>query len=157
MRSFLICKPISVNKGLSGMNEPTILYDGYCNLCNFSTRLILRFDRKRIFHYFPLQSPEGQKLLSNVETKPDTVILYFNNILFIKSDAVLKTASLLGFPVNILTVFRIVPKSVRDFLYDIIAKYRYKLFGKKDYCKMGPENEKRRPPFWSPLKNIRNQ
>ena len=137
------------------MDGPIILYDGYCNLCNFSTRLILKFDRQKIFHYIPLQSPEGQKLLSNVKNVPDTVILYFNNTLLFKSDAVLKTVSLLGFPASILTVFYILPRPVRDFLYDTLAKYRYKLFGKKDYCRMTPENKKRRPEIWSPLKNIK--
>ncbi|MFC0878460.1 thiol-disulfide oxidoreductase DCC family protein [Saccharicrinis sp. FJH2] len=139
------------------MNVPIILYDGYCNLCNFSTRLILRFDRKSIFRYVPLQSPEGQKLLSGTEGIPDTVILSFNNTLYFKSDAVLKTAWLLGFPANILAVFYIMPGFLRDYFYDLVARNRYRIFGKKDSCRMTPKKQKRRPKLWSPIKNIKNQ
>jgi predicted DCC family thiol-disulfide oxidoreductase YuxK len=138
------------------MNKPVILFDGFCNLCTFSTRLILKLDHKKQFRYIPLQSPEGEKILQDLEKIPDTVILYFNHKLFFKSNAVLKTASLLGFPASVISIFYIIPKVVRDFLYDIIAHYRYKIFGKKEYCRTMPGNEKRKPSLWSPLKDSEN-
>ncbi|MFB6319071.1 thiol-disulfide oxidoreductase DCC family protein [Saccharicrinis sp. FJH54] len=138
------------------MNQPVILYDGFCNLCNYSTRTILRFDHKKQFEYVPLQSPDGQKILSDIQNIPDTVILYYHNNLYLKSDAVLKISTLIGFPLSILAICYIFPRTVRDYVYDLIARYRYKIFGKKDYCTMHPEDKKRRPGLWSPIKNMNN-
>lgn len=134
------------------MGKPVILYDGFCNLCNFSTRLILKLDRKKQFDFIPLQSPEGQKLTASINNLPDTVILYFNNELYCKSDALIMVASIIGFPLNIVIVLKLIPKVVRDYIYMLIAKNRYRLFGKKDYCQLNPTDKKKRPKYWSPFK-----
>jgi predicted DCC family thiol-disulfide oxidoreductase YuxK len=88
--------------------------------------------------FAPLQSEVGKKITStfNIDTtQVDSIILYHpeKGILY-KSTAALKVASQLGFPTNVLTIFLIVPTFIRNWVYDFIAKNRYKWYGKKEAC-----------------------
>ena len=107
-----------------------ILFDDNCNLCNASVRFLSKHDSKKRLSFVPLNSTESRAALKNVGVnfvQKNTVYFISNNTAYIKSTAVLKALSLLRFPVNVLSVFLVVPRFIRDYVYGIIAKNRYKL------------------------------
>ena len=119
-------------------HKKLILFDGVCNLCNRSIQYVIKFDKKDQFLFTALQSETGKYLIDkfNIDaTKTDSVLLY-NPMKGIdtKSTAALKIAYQLGFPHRILCVFFIIPPFIRNWVYDFIAKNRYKWFGKKEAC-----------------------
>ena len=119
-------------------NKKLILFDGVCNLCNASVLYVIKRDKKNVFMFAPLQSDIGKQLIEkyNIDvSKTDSILLYERKkgILY-KSTAALKIASYLKFPTNMATVFYIIPPFIRNWVYDYIAKNRYKWFGKKEQC-----------------------
>lgn len=116
-----------------------ILFDGVCNLCNSSVLYVIKRDKKDIFLFAPLQSETGIELINKFSidtTKTDSILLYNpkSNSLKQKSSAAIHIAKYLGFPSNLLTVFFIIPTFIRNWVYDYVAKNRYKWYGKKDAC-----------------------
>ena len=114
-----------------------ILFDGVCNLCNGAVTFIIRKDSKNNFKFAALQSDIGSVLTAehNIDTtKTDSIILVENNKVYIKSTAALRIARRLkgGYP--LLYGFIILPPFFRNWVYDWIAKNRYKWFGKKESC-----------------------
>ncbi len=115
-----------------------ILFDGVCNLCNGAINFIIKRDKHKMFVYASLQSEIGQKLIAerNINTQEiDSILLIDPGIAYYhKSTAALQIAKHLrgGYP--LLSAFLILPKFLRDWVYDIIARNRYKWFGKKDSC-----------------------
>lgn len=119
------------------VQSPIIFFDGVCNFCNSSVNFIIRYDKKKLFKFASLQSDIAKKLITDIEInqeKPDSIILLQNNKTYQKSTAALKIAQKLRFPLSTLIIFIAVPKFIRDFVYNIIAKNRYKWFGKKSEC-----------------------
>lgn len=119
-------------------HKQLILFDGVCNLCNASIQYVIKHDKKNEFMFTALQSETGKQIINefNIDTtKVDSILLYsIDNVITSKSSAALKVASKLGFPINILSVFFIVPPFIRNWVYDYIAKNRYKWYGKRDAC-----------------------
>ncbi len=115
-----------------------ILFDGVCNLCNSSVQYVIKHDKNNQFLFTALQSDTGKEIIEkfNIDTaKTDSVLLYVpEKGIDYKSSAALKIASKLGFPRNLMSVFFIVPSFIRNWVYDFIAKNRYKWYGKKDAC-----------------------
>lgn len=125
-----------------------MLFDGVCNLCNSTVQFVIRHDRKKQFRFASLQSATGQEVLQELAkdkgVSPDSVILYYEGQLYVKSTAALRVAWLLGGPWRLAEIFRFVPRFIRDALYDRIARHRYKWFGKKDACMLpSPELKER--------------
>ena len=118
--------------------KPLVLFDGVCNLCNASVKYIIKHDKKDVFRFTALQSEVGQKIVKefNIDTiKTDSIILYSEKKeIYYKSTAALKIASHLGFPLNLLIVFFIVPPCIRNWVYNYIAKNRYVWYGKRETC-----------------------
>lgn len=117
--------------------DKIIFFDGVCNLCNSTVQFIIENDSQNKFHFSSLQSNFGQKFLeeNNLKTENfDSIILLENNEVYQKSDAAIKIASHLDSPYNYLKLFSILPKFIRDFFYSIVAKNRYRIFGKKESC-----------------------
>lgn len=114
-----------------------ILFDGFCNLCNSAVDLILKKARESHFKLIALQSEEGQKLLNEIDLKPqvNTVLLIQNDQVISESDAILEICKHLKAPWNWLAAFKILPKSWRDGLYRYVANNRYKWFGKRTSCR----------------------
>ncbi|MFO7575278.1 MAG: DCC1-like thiol-disulfide oxidoreductase family protein [Bacteroidales bacterium] len=114
-----------------------LLYDGCCNLCNTSVMFIKKRDRKLAFRFVPLQSEEGVQLLTEKKI-PDqdngTVILIYSDKFYMRSDAALMALRILGRGWQLLYVFIILPRFIRDGIYRLIAKTRYRLFGRSDTC-----------------------
>jgi len=114
-----------------------ILFDGVCNLCNSAVQYVIRHDKKGRFKFASLQSETGKKIISEFNlppNDPDSFVLIQNNQAFIKSTAAIKVAKQLDGVIKILYGFIIVPVFIRDVVYDFIAKYRYRWFGKRESC-----------------------
>ncbi|MDD3458538.1 MAG: thiol-disulfide oxidoreductase DCC family protein [Weeksellaceae bacterium] len=114
-----------------------ILFDGVCNLCNSFVQRIIRNDSKNIFKFASLQSDYGQKFLkenSLESTEFKSIILIDGNRYYTKSTAALRIGKELKGIYRLSILMLIVPKFIRDFVYDIISKNRYKWFGKQDSC-----------------------
>lgn len=126
------------------MENPIIIFDGVCNLCNGTVDFIVKRDKKKQFRFAALQSETGKKFLSDFQVKPnaDSVVLIYQNKIFIESDAALEIARFLSFPWKFLAVFKYFPKKFRDRIYRWIARNRYRWFGKCETCRIPTPEEK---------------
>ncbi|MEC7262333.1 MAG: thiol-disulfide oxidoreductase DCC family protein [Bacteroidota bacterium] len=126
--------------GNNGMeeNKKIILFDGVCNLCNGSVQFVIKRDRKDIFRYAAIQGEVGRQLITerHIDTiQVDSIILIEPGVAyFTKSDAALEIAGELGGLWKLTSVFKCIPKSIRDVIYDFVARNRYKWFGKQESC-----------------------
>ena len=122
-----------------------LLYDGVCALCNWTVRVMLRLDRRRRIHFAPLDGdyaadvlarhPEAREIDSLILVEPSPGALEAGEAgggerVVVKSEAVLRLARHLGGPWRAAAVLRLVPRAVRDWAYDRIARHRYALFGR---------------------------
>jgi predicted DCC family thiol-disulfide oxidoreductase YuxK len=110
-----------------------VLFDGICNLCNASVRFISRHDKDSKIQFASLQSEKAKELLKNAAFNNEnlhSIVFIADQKIFLKSDAAIEIAKLLhGFP-HYLKYFQFIPRPIRDILYDLIAKNRYRFFGK---------------------------
>lgn len=119
-------------------DKKIILFDGICNLCNSSVQYVIKQDSKDVFRFVALQSELGQKILKHIgifDKSIDSIVVYQPGIAYYyKSAALIEiTKSLQGiFHYGLL--FKILPISLRDIVYDYIAKNRYRWYGKKESC-----------------------
>ena len=114
-----------------------ILFDGVCNLCNGAINFVIKRDKGNIFKFAALQSEIGQTLLSKFKidtSKVDSIILIDGEKCYVKSSAALRISKHLSSGYPLLYGFLILPKFIRDAVYDYIARNRYKWFGKKESC-----------------------
>lgn len=114
-----------------------ILFDGVCNLCDGFVQFVIRHDKKGRFRFGALQSPEAEaifKALGYDYSIPKTVILIEEGKVYQRSEAALRVARHLQFPWPVFYGFMLVPGIVRDWVYDFVARNRYRWFGKKDSC-----------------------
>ena len=136
---------------------PLILFDGVCNLCNASVAFVMRHDRRKMFRFASLQSATGQRLLTEHGAGEDvrratstaasashadddgadawqSMVLIDEDGLFRRSTAVLRVLRRMGLPWSLASVFLVLPTSLRDWAYTVIARRRYRWFGKRDTC-----------------------
>ena len=122
------------------MDKKSILYyDAKCKLCNTWLKIIRRYDKNKRIEYISLQSERGKAFMEMLNSKfsnPDTVVFEKDGKIYIRSEAVLNCLCDLGGVWCVTKVFRIFPLKFRDYIYDLIARNRYKLFGKKDGCNL---------------------
>ncbi len=123
------------------MTEPykIILFDGVCNLCNRFVNFIIDRDKKNSFKFAALQSSTGEKLLISSGFNPDSlysIILIDIDKYYEKSSAVLRIIKYLGGFWQIFFSLIIIPPFLRNPVYNLIARKRYKWFGKRDVCKI---------------------
>jgi predicted DCC family thiol-disulfide oxidoreductase YuxK len=125
-----------------------ILFDGVCNLCNGSVIFILQREKHPVFQFASIQSEAGKELLQWYRFPKDynqAVILIDNGKIYLGSTAALKIGQTLKFPWSFLSYAGfIVPKFIRDWVYNQIAVNRYQWFGKRDICMIPTENLKAR-------------
>jgi len=116
-----------------------IIFDGICGLCNRSVNILIKLDKHKLFHYTPLQG----EFVKTLEITPDidSIIFYEDGTLYYKSTAILKILRSLGGIWVLTSIFYIIPNFIRDAIYDLIAKYRYKVFGKMESCRMPKKEE----------------
>lgn len=118
-------------------NHPVLLFDGVCNLCNASVQWVLLHDKKGVFKFAALQSETGQALLRQHGLDGqnfNTVVLVDQNRALLKSDVPLEITHKLGGFWQLFSVFKIIPKSIRDLVYDWVARNRYKWWGRRESC-----------------------
>lgn len=118
-------------------NGPIILFDAECILCSANAQFVLSQDRKKRFRLASMQGEVGSALYRRFgidPANPDSIIVVDGEHMLRDSDAVLSIYAGLGWPWKVLSVLRLVPPFIRDPLYLLIARNRYRLFGKRDSC-----------------------
>ena len=130
-----------------GATDQIILFDGVCKLCNAWSKFLIKYDKQRVFKLCNVQSDEGKAILLHFgfPTEFYETMLYVNGGQYYQqSDAFFQVMAKLGYPWKIACVFKIIPKPLRNWLYDRIASNRYRIFGKYDYCILpSPDHEAR--------------
>ena len=120
------------------LEKKIILFDGVCNLCEASIVYVIKHDKKDIFRFVALQSDLGQRIVKHIGINTnhiDSVILYEPGVAYYyKSSAVVEIAKGLSGIFTWFTLFQILPTVLRDYVYDYVAKNRYKWYGKKQEC-----------------------
>jgi predicted DCC family thiol-disulfide oxidoreductase YuxK len=125
---------------------PLVLFDGVCNLCNGAVRFIIRRDPNAQFQFAPLTSAAANRALASVPTRelPDSVVLVDEGRIYTRSDAALRIARGLRFPWPLAYALVVVPRGLRDWAYDAVARRRYRWFGRQDQCMIpGPSIRQR--------------
>lgn len=123
--------------------HPAVLFDGVCNLCSGVVSFLIPRDTNGVLRFASLQSPVGQRLLERHDFATegfDSFVLVEGDRTYTKSSAAIRIAELLGWPYKAGTIGRILPKPLRDRVYDVVASNRYDWFGKKDQCMLPDED-----------------
>lgn len=132
-------------EGLGSRSQPLVLYDGGCGLCHGLVRFVIDRDPGAVFRFAPLQGETCARLRQRFPGIPgdvDTVTLLDEARVFVRSDAVFRILLRLGWPWSMLAAFRLLPRLVTDALYRLVARTRYRIFGKADVCSV-PSPERR--------------
>lgn len=118
--------------------QAILFFDGVCNLCNSAVQFVIRHDKLGRVRFAPLQSGPGEEAQAAIRSRlgrvPDSLILKLGDRYYTESAAALRLAGLLDGGWKLLAALRIVPAFIRDPLYRLIARNRYRWFGKKDAC-----------------------
>ncbi|MFB6183572.1 MAG: thiol-disulfide oxidoreductase DCC family protein [Haloarculaceae archaeon] len=118
-------------------DHPVLLFDGVCNLCNGTVQFVIEHDPEGIFRFAPLQSDVAGDLLAE-RGRPreyaESFVLVDGDDWYTKSDAALRVVRRLGVPWSLLSAFLVVPRPLRDAVYDFVAEHRYEWFGKRESC-----------------------
>jgi predicted DCC family thiol-disulfide oxidoreductase YuxK len=118
---------------------PIILFDGLCNLCHGAVRFVIERDRVAEFSFAPFDSATGRRLLEEAfgdAVPSDSVVLFEDGKAHVRSEAAIRILQRLGVSGPLFKLLRIVPRSLRDGVYDLVARNRYRWFGKKQSCPM---------------------
>lgn len=127
--------------------DRVVLFDGVCRLCNGWAKFLIRHDQERRFRLCSVQSAEGQAILAWFALPTDafeTMAYVEGETLFVRSDAVLRIVAQLPGAWSLLAVLRFLPRVLRDWCYDRIARNRYRLFGRYDSCLLPDADHQRR-------------
>lgn len=119
-----------------------VLYDGVCGLCNRLLQFLLVRDSRRVFNFAPLQSPTGRAVVARSGNNPDDLASFYvfanyrspEAVLFTKGRAALFVARVLGWPWKVAGLFGVLPTALLDRLYDVVARNRYRVFGRQEQC-----------------------
>jgi predicted DCC family thiol-disulfide oxidoreductase YuxK len=118
-------------------DRPILIFDGNCVLCSTFVQFILRTDRERRFRLLAAQTPIGAALYRHFGLNPtdyETNILLEDGRVWLKSEGSLRIFERLGFPWSLMSVGRLLPRFVRDWLYEIVARNRLRWFGRRQTC-----------------------
>lgn len=128
----------------NNMPENIILFDGVCSLCNTSVDFIIRHENGSGLYFASLQSDIGKEIIAKTAMAevPDSILFYTNGVLLAESSAVFAISRHLKFPFALATVFNILPKFLCDAVYRLIARNRYRWFGKRDTCRVPTSAER---------------
>ena len=118
-------------------DKPIIVFDGKCVLCSRWARFVMRHDGEKRFRLLAAQTPLGTALYEHYGLDPvdyETNVLLEGGRAFLKSEGTIRMFERLGFPLNLMTVFRVVPRALRDKLYNVVARNRLHWFGSRETC-----------------------
>ena len=127
--------------------HPIILFDGICNLCDWAVQFIIRNDSEDCFRFAAMQSPAGQALLARhglTELSTETMVLIDGTTIHLRSDAAIEIARRLPGGWSRLAWFAYLPKGLRDAGYRLLARNRFRWFGRKQACLLPSEETRRR-------------
>lgn len=127
--------------------SPLVLIDGVCLMCQGATKFIIQRDPAKKFFFASLQSEMGKQMLVKgglPEDAMNTIVFIENGMYYTRSTAVLRIARHLKFPWSLLYFFIIVPRFIRDPIYQFIARHRYRWFGKSDHCMIPTPKDRER-------------
>lgn len=130
---------VDVAADTSGSSGPLILFDGLCNFCDASVNFVIDHDPQGRFRFAPLQSEVGKSLLlkHGVDaTKLESVALIDEEKCYTRSTAALRIARRLRWPWPVLYALVVIPRPLRDLVYDWIARNRYRWFGRREACRV---------------------
>jgi predicted DCC family thiol-disulfide oxidoreductase YuxK len=119
------------------MYQNLILFDGVCNFCNGAVQMVIGIDRQKVFKFASIQSELGQRLYREHGLDPgdiQTLMLVDGDQVLTKSDAVLGVLARLEGGWELLSAFRVLPRSLRDVAYSEFARQRFRLFGRRESC-----------------------
>ena len=129
------------------MQKGIVLFDGVCNLCNRWVNILLKYDKKEQLQFASLQGNTAKELLPRYGLDPEvlnSIVFLTDKGCFQESTAVLEICKSMGFPWNLLYIFKLLPSFIRDNIYRMVARNRYRWFGKKETCRIPTEAERRR-------------
>lgn len=124
-----------------------IVFDGTCVMCNSFGRAVAWMDRREKILFATTQSELGKSLYDHYglpSRQDETFLAIVNNEGYIKTDGMIAIVKELGYPWRILSVIQFIPRRIRNWLYDLLARNRYALFGRKDSCALPTEEFKKR-------------
>jgi predicted DCC family thiol-disulfide oxidoreductase YuxK len=128
-------------------SDNVVLFDGVCRLCTGSVAFVLRHEADQTLRFAPLQSPAGMRLMEQFGIEPTqmkTFVVIADARAYVRSDAAIRVARFLRGPWKLLGAIRIVPRPIRDYAYDIVARNRYRWFGRHEACSIPtPELQRR--------------
>ena len=120
------------------IDDPIVFFDGVCNLCNGAVQFLLRHDRHKRLRFAPLQGETARKMLIGLETGDGQVensfILLEAGKVYSRSTAALRTCRYLSWFWRMAYGMIIIPRFIRDGVYNFVARHRYRWFGKRDSC-----------------------
>ena len=143
--SMRVSLPVALS--LRHITMKIILFDGVCNFCNATVNFILKRDKRKVFHFAAQQSEQGRKLLElrgNADTELKTLILIDEEELLEGMEAVIAIARELKGYSWLSSLLRIIPRRISHAAYDLVARNRYKWFGKRDACRLPEPGEQER-------------
>jgi predicted DCC family thiol-disulfide oxidoreductase YuxK len=118
-----------------------LFYDGVCAMCNGIVKYMLRVDEGQVFYFAPLQGETAElahELHSDFPTELETVVYVRRGEVFLRSRAAALAMQQMPYPAKALSWFRFLPAWLTDFFYGIVARARYRVFGKYDHCPLPP-------------------
>ncbi|MEC9282138.1 MAG: DCC1-like thiol-disulfide oxidoreductase family protein [Bdellovibrionota bacterium] len=123
------------------MNKKVIVFfDGHCNLCNWAVDFIMKFDKKGVFYFASLQGQVAKSY--NLDDLDSVVFIDESKRKYDQSDAFIEIVARLFILGKCFYLLKIIPRSLRDILYQFVAKNRYKVFGRKETCRIATSKEK---------------
>lgn len=124
-------------------HTPIVFFDGVCGLCNGFVDRLMRWDTRRVLRFATLQGSTAATQLPQAHTQELSTIVYVDGEgLYTRSDAALRIVLRLGGAWKLAGVFFLIPRFVRDALYNWVARNRYQLFGKHDSCRLPTPEER---------------
>lgn len=143
----ILCHPLTLSPYRLIKNMLILLYDGVCGLCNWAVQFVIRHDAAGQFQFAALQSEFAQQLMRqhglteltlNENTPPESVVLIADGRAYTHSAAAFEVMRRLGQPYRALAVLRVLPRPFTDWAYRLVARYRYRLFGRSEACMLPP-------------------
>ena len=122
---------------MNAVSDNLIVFDGLCNFCSSSVLFIIRHDTGAVFKFVPMQAERGKTLCraAGIDTNNlETFLVFRQGRLFVRSDAAFEVVRHFGGMWRALLVFKIIPRGLRDWLYALIVKNRYRWFGRREAC-----------------------
>ena len=129
------------------MKQDIVFFDGHCNLCNKTVDILIKIDQKKLLTYAPISGKTAREVRLKSSLNDDELsVVFFKNKhhIFEKSDAVIEICNKILPLGGFFLLFKLIPRFIRDFVYQLVAKNRYLLFGKKITCRLPSEEEQER-------------